>query len=569
MKNKSLLLCALFALLPLLNGVAQIKLGDETYLTGSFQMDNLVENDKDGSGLDFMNNTYLNLNLTSKNVFAGLRLDLTEWPLPGYENDFKGWGLGNIFVTWKYKNLELTGGSIYDQFGSGFILRTYEERNLGIDNSLMGGRIKYSPYKGVDLKVLGGTQKAYYDYNSGFVFGADAEFSLDQWIKSFQDNNIYWSVGASWVTKHESDEDVFYTVSEEINPGETVTSKYRLNLPENVGAFDIRTRFQKDNVSVLLEHAIKANDPGFENSYIYHKGQATMLSLTYSKRGITGMLQAKRSDNMAFRSKRSMQGTSSFINHLPAFSQQHTYALAALYPYATQPDGEWAFQGEFSYNFKKGTALGGKYGTTVRLNASHIRDIDREYKEGTGHKGRDEYKSSFFKWGDETFYQDINIDIDKKITKDFKLNLMYMNQRYNPVVQGHDEGMITSNIFIAEGKYNINKKLTLRAEAQYLHASDYDGDESVPVKDRSNQGDWLFGLLELSIAPGWMFSVQDNYNVGDTDEHYYMLSGVWNYKTHRVQVGYGRTRAGYDCSGGVCRMVPQTHGVRLNYSFTF
>jgi hypothetical protein len=45
---------------------------------------------------------------------------------------------------------------------------------------------------------------------------------------------------------------------------------------------------------------------------------------------------------MSFRSRRSMNGTSSFINHLPAFTMDHTYTLAALYPYATHPEGEWA-----------------------------------------------------------------------------------------------------------------------------------------------------------------------------------------------------------------------------------
>lgn len=545
-----------------LNAGAQIDLGKGAFITGSFQSDNLIE--KDGSDLDMMDNSYLNVNLSMSSIYAGVRLDFTEYPLPGYEEDFKGYGLGNIFLTWKRGNLEVTAGSVYDQFGSGFIFRTYEERNLGIDNSLMGGRIKFQPYKGIDLKVLGGRQKNYYDYNKGSVWGADAEFSLDQWFNKLQENNTYWSIGASYVTKYEDDETIL------VYDDDPDYDWYkRMNLPKHIGAFDVRTKYQKGNISVLAEYALKANDPSADNGYIYHWGNATLLSMSYSQRGMTALLQAKRSDNMAFRSKRSTIGTSSFINHLPAFTQQHTYALATIYPYATQPNGEWAFQGEFSYNFKKDTPLGGKYGTKVRVNASHIRDIDRKEKPESGHNGTNEYSSSFFKMGDEVFYQDINIDIDKKLTKDFKLNFMYMNQRYNPVIVGHPEGIITSNIFVAEGKYQINRKTTLRGEVQYLYASDYDGSKDVNPHDRSNQGDWIFGLLELSLAPGWMFAVQDNYNLGSLKEHYYMVSGVWNYKSHRIQLGYGKTRAGYDCSGGVCRMVPETQGVRINYNFTF
>ena len=127
-----------------------------------------------------------------------------------------------------------------------------------------------------------------------------------------------------------------------------------------------------------------------------------------------------------------MNGSGAFLNHLPAFSYQHTYALAALYPYATQAaGGEWAFQGEFGYTFRRNTALGGKYGTQIKLHASHIRSIDRRPISDGDLKGTDGYTSSFFKLGDETYYQDINVQLEKKLSRAFKLNLMYMNQRYN------------------------------------------------------------------------------------------------------------------------------------------
>lgn len=534
---------------------AQVRIGEKAALTGSFQTDNLLD-DK------LMDNSYLDLNLTSKYIHAGARLEYLQYPLPGYEAGFAGYGLGNIFVTGKYKNIEATAGSIFDQFGSGLILRTYEEKSMGIDNSLLGGRIKYRPLNGLSLKALGGKQRQYFKYNEGYVWGADAEWDLEQLLKKLQEKNIYWSLGSSFVSKHEDEENITFYDTE---AGEFK----RLNLPLNVGAFDFRTRLQSGNVSVLAEYAVKANDPTATNGYVYHWGNAALLSVSWSQKGITALVQAKRSDNMSFRSKRSVQGISSFINHLPAFTQQHTYALPAIYPYATQPDGEWAFQSEFSYNFKRKTALGGKYGTTVRINASHIRAIDKQEIPNSGYIQNDEYTSEFFKFGEKVYYQDINMDIDKKISNSFKLNVMYMNQRYSPKIAGHDsEGMITSNIFVVEGKYNINPTTTLRAEAQYLSASKYTGEEEDASK-RSNQGDWMFGLVEISLAPAWMFAVQDMYNVGTTRQHYYMASGVYTAKAHRIQLGYGRTREGFDCSGGVCRFVPETKGWRLSYNYQF
>lgn len=545
---------------------AQINIGDKVTLSGSFQTDILFPQEDLAIGTGtyedkILTNTYLDLNLRSKYVNAGGRFEFLEFPLPGFEREFGGWGVPYLYVSGKYKNVELTVGDFYDQFGSGFIFRTYEERSLGIDNSLRGGRLVFQPYKGINVKMLGGKQRRYWEHNDSYVWGADAEFDLDQWIKKMQENEWRLMFGASYVGKHEKDQNLyFYTEESE--------SFKRLNLPLTVGAFDVRARLQKGNYSLLAEFALKGNDPSEDNGYIYKNGTATMISGSYSKKGLSVLLQAKRSDNMSFRSRRDMKGTSSFINNLPAFAMQHTYALATIYPYATQPKGEWAFQGEVSYNFKRKTALGGKYGTTVRLNASHIRAIDIQEIPGTGLMGTDEYDSKFFKVGDQIFYQDINASIEKKLTKSFKLNFMYMNQRFNPVTVGHTEDMVTSNIFILEGNYKINNKLNLRAEFQYLLCSDYTGDEP-NLLERSNQGDWMYALLELSVAPSLMFTVSDLYNNGATKEHYYMGSAVFVHKAHRLQVGYGRTRAGYNCSGGVCRMVPASKGFQISYNFNF
>ena len=530
--------------------------GRKVVLHGSVQSDVLIpeEDEKIGTGTysDWgLTNTYADLNLMSKYVDAGARLEFTEFPLPGFEPDFKGWGVPHIYVKGKLKGVELTAGDFYDQFGSGFVFRTYEERSLGIDNSLRGARVNVTGLKGVSFKVLGGLQRRYWDWSKdSWVGGADLELNLEQYSARMRDKNITWMVGGSYVLKHEKDEDI-------VVPG----TNYRLNLPEMVSAFDVRSRFQKGDYSLLAEYAWKSQDPSFDNGYIYHRGNALMLSGSYSRRGMSALLQVKRSEDMAYRSQRSMNGNSVFINNMPAFAYQHTYALAALYPYATQAaGGEWAFQGEVGYNFARRTPLGGKYGTKLKVNFSHVRSLDKEDVDaavGTSLYGTKGYKAKFFKVGGETYYQDINVQMEKKLTKAFKLNLMYMNQRFNDaVISQEDNGMIKSHIAVAEGKYQFNNKLTLRAEAQYLAT-------------KQDEGDWTYGLLELSVLPYFMFTVSDMWNNGESNVHYYMGSVTFNYKAHRLMAGYGRTRAGYSCSGGVCRYVPATRGFQMSYNINF
>ena len=493
-------------------------------LNGSIQSDILLpQKDETIGAPDYsetaLTNSFAELHLQSQYIDAGARLEYLDHPLPGFEKDYAGWGLPHFYVKGRFRQLELTAGDFYEQFGSGFILRTYEERSLGIDNALRGARLQWKPANGLTMKVLAGKQRRYWSHNDALVSGVDAEYVLPFRLSNSSTSHLL-TLGASWVNKHEDDEDIM------------VDATHRLNLPTNVNAFDLRARLQSGGFSVLAEYAHKSQDPSFDNGYSYDYGHVGMLSASYSRRGMSLLLQAKHSENMSFRSRRTMDGISSTINHLPAFTLDHTYALAALYPYATNADGEWAYQAEGAYLFKKKTVLGGKYGTTVKLNFSHVRN------DGT------------------TYYQDLNLQVDKKLSPALKFNLMYMNQQYNKTVVEGEGGMIHSNIVIGEAKYRFSSALTLRGEAQYLFTAD-------------DQGDWAFGLLELSLMPHWMFTVSDEYNVGQTHEHYYQGAVTFNSGAHRLQLGYGRTRAGFNCSGGVCRYVPATKGLSISYNFNF
>lgn len=540
-----------YILIGLLAGIGNVSLcaqeqSDKLRLSGSVQSDILLPEKDDKTGADtpdgrFLTNTYLDLKATNRYVEAGARLEYLKHPLPGYENDFKGWGVPYAYLKGRYKNAELTLGSFYEQFGSGFILRSYEERSLGVDNSLQGVRLSYRPWSGVAIKALTGRQRRYWNHNKSWITGADVEWNIDEQCKFLRQHNTYVTLGASYVNKYEKDEVIM--------TGPT----HRLHLPLYVNAFDVRLRVQHRAFNVLAEMAMKSQDPSHDNGYIYRNGYVAMLSGSYSKRGMSLLLQAKRSTNMAFRSSRSMEGSSSFVNHLPPFTMEHTYALAALYPYATRPEGEWAYQAMAAYTFPKGSMMGGKYGTTAKVNFSHVHSVRRN---DTGGSGTDGYGSPFWVCGASTYYQDVDVQLEKRLCKDTKLNLMYMNQRYNQtLLEGHG-GMLRSHIFVADVKQKLAPKTTLRVEGQYL--SSKDGDK-----------DWAFGLAELSLAPHWMLTVSDLYNVGNTHVHYYQGYVTYSGGAHRLQLGYGRTRAGFNCSGGVCRYIPATKGLTLSYNYNF
>lgn len=275
MKKKHLLPAVALLALPV---CAQEMENDGHYnpsLSGSVQSDMLVPQgtQSDGSHENFRTNTYLDLNFMSKFLDAGGRFSYLDHPLPGFEKDFKGWGVPYFYLKAKFRNVEVTGGNFYEQFGSGFILRTYEERSLGIDNSLFGARAIVKPIKGVRLKGLAGRQRRYWNYNHAWLAGADLELSIDQWVKALEQSGTYLTLGGSYLNKREgADEDgsVFYDAT------------HKLNFPASVDAWDVRANLQKGPFSLLAEYAQKTQDPSFDNGYIYRKGYAAMLSASYS-----------------------------------------------------------------------------------------------------------------------------------------------------------------------------------------------------------------------------------------------------------------------------------------------
>lgn len=505
----------------------------------------------------FRANSYLTGIVRNKYMEAGLRLEELSHPLPGHEEE-KGWGPANFYIKGGNDYFELVAGDFYEQFGSGLLLRSYEDRNLGIDNSIRGGKLTLRPYKGIRAVLLGGQHRFHFDRKyyiwqpeRGAFYGSDVHLDIAQWSESLRQKGWSLNAGASAVLKKERTELITKITDEGLK---------KLVFSEYVGGASVRVHVQNAKWDIYSECAFKTSDPDAGNGYSFGIGNVSMLTLSYADKGFSVLAGARRSDGFDFRHVRSSVGPYAKINHLLPFNRQQTYSLASLYPYSTQADGEWAFQAEISYRFPKKSFLGGKYGTEVNFAASHIRGLDKEYKAvyEVSDYGRNGGAKSFFGTG-ALYYNDLNIEVSKKFSKKYSLSFLYINQAYNQfVVEGHSEGdgMIYSNIFVYEGKHRFSKKLALRTELQYLHT-------------RQAEKDWIFRLLEFSVAPRFIFTLSNQWNIGLTRRNYYMFSVAYAFSKSRLQLSFGQTRRGINCSGGVCRMMPETKGFYLSFNTDF
>jgi len=520
---------------------------------GSFQMDAQYYMEDSLIGAPkvpekILMNAFANIIYTNGDFSAGVRYESYQNVMQGFDSRNIGNGIPYRFASYKVDELQITVGNFYEQFGSGLIFRAYQDWNLGVDNSIDGLKLVYSPVKGVTIKGIIGTQRFFFDKGPGIVRGADGEFYLNDILKGWAEKKTKITIGGSVVSKYQKDDNQFY------------------NLPENVAAFAGRLNLVCGKINFMSEYGYKINDPSAINTYIYKPGEALLASGTFSQKGLGISLSAERIDNMSFRSDRDIStGNALMINYLPDLAKEHTYSLAAMYPYSTQPNGEVGVQAEITYHIKKNTSLGGSYGMDVIVNYSRVGSIEMSAVNDTTdimERGTLGYKSDFFKIGKDLYYDDFNIEIDKKISKKFNAIISYLYQSYNQaVIEGHPgDPMIYSQIGILDLTYKIKEKKSVQVELQHLYT-------------KQDKGSWAAAMVQYTIAPKWFFSVGDMYNYGNSEKdkrfHYYNASLGFMKNANRISITYGKQRSGIFCVGGVCRFVPASNGVTLTIMSSF
>lgn len=492
-------------------------------------------------------NSFLNLNYTRGRFLAGARYEAYLPTLQGYNRE-KGSGIPYRYLRYSHEKFDITAGTFYEQFGSGMILRSYEEWGLGFDNSIDGIRAKIYPVKGITLTGLVGRQRNAFsnkveNLSEGIIRGVDGEIFLNDLLDSAGTSKLKVRLGGAFVSRYQADTDPIQIY------------------PENVAAFSSRLKLNYGKLSVFAEYAHKINDPSSVNTIIYKPGNGLLLQASYARKGLGVSFTAKRIDNMDFRSDRTATFNNLNLNFLPPQTKQHTYRLATLFPYATQPLGEAGFQLEVFYKIPKETLLGGKYGTTISLNISRIHGLNKTPDTLDPDMG---YVTEPLGLG-ELFFQDINLEITHKFSPGFKASFTHLMFNYEKTLFKALTGLISTHdvsaqVDVLEMSFKVKSKHNLRTELQHVFT-------------KQEFGSWAMVLGEYTVAPHWFVAVFDEYNYGNYDPnkriHYFSGQAGYLLDNFRIAAGYGRQRAGVLCVGGVCRFVPASNGFTLSVSGTF
>lgn len=464
-------------------------------------------------------NNYLKLDYSLRGFYMGLQLEGYFPPVAGYFPDnvmsdkFMRY---DIYAGYAADGWDVRIGSIHEQFGSGLLFRTYEDRTLGVNNALQGVKVGYTFGDFLTVKALYGRIRDIKEYTDNTVAGADLSLSIS---RAANWENFDWTIEGSFLDKYEP------VSTEGRNPH---TTGYSARMSLGYAGFQLSG-----------EYMSRKADPGIYNSLDSTRSQAIQIDLGYTGYGFGGLLTFRKLSNPYLQGSRS-NGPSdiwTYINYVPALTQQHTYALATLNPYTAQND-EIGGQADLYYNFRRGTVMGGKKGMKLHANFSTYYGgiIDMM----TGIRG-----------GDELLFRDLTVDIERWFGSNFKMILFYTWQTYNPEIVAKGTELWNSHTVVADLTYKFDRKNSLRLELQHLYTKE----------DHKN---WAAALLEYSFAPRWSVSIQDMWNYGDTKTHYVNGSVSYSYSKVRAALNFGRFKEGYQCSGGVCRVIPAYTGVNLS-----
>lgn len=490
--------------------------------------------------------TWLNLNYSHDGLDVGVRFDMfNNSNLLNPNASYSDVGIGRYYIRKQINKFELAGGYLYDQIGAGIIYRAYEERALMIDNALLGAQVGYRFNDNWKVRAFTGRQKQQFDRYGTVLRGG----VIEGFVKPDSSKNFSFAPGAGIVGRTYTKE----TVDEIANaiggylPVDSTGAQY------NTYAATIFNTLTAGDFTWYLEAAGKTNDvindplaprtvviegrlDSISGKLVNRTGYTFYSSLSYSKSGFGVTLEAKRTKDFSFRQNPYALGIQGPINFLPPMAKQNTYRLTTRFAPATQELGEQAIQLDLRYKINKKLS--------ASLNISEIQFLD-----GT------------------ELYREITPEFTWKQKRKWQFIGGLQVLKYNILVYQGKDSYVDALTPYAELLYKFTPRRSLRVEAQYLSTKD-------------EFGSWVNGLVEVGLAPHWIFYASDMYKLKHNEAislekskydgtHFPSLGVVYSHKSNRVSLAYVKQVEGINCAGGICRLEPAFNGIKLTVNSTF
>ena len=402
---------------------------------------------------------WLDIDFYFENFTAGLRMELYHPRDPTLQ--FPGSDAVEEGVTFRYfeyqrDNIRARIGNYYAMFGRGLVLRTYEDRNIRIDNNMEGVRFDFSKDL-LSATFLSGRPINLSGERTDLLHGADLALRPTEWVV----------LGGSYLNS-----DPHQRNKAEIASGRVVAS-----LSGSNWAWDLYGEYGKRTKS---------------------QGKGVYISSSFTTAGFGLSLEYKYYDLFSFQSKERTHNTP------PALVREHAYTLLNRDPYELDADDEVGIQIEATYSPDPNTSIVANYSLTKDNDKTIWGGVETRYEEGYT-EIEHHFSDAFYSTGAIGASQN---ESDTYITPIFEStysldpanSLRFVFQHRH--TKSHSFGEFDNHMYSLE--FARSPRFTMSLVGEWTNMSEIQK-KLKHVSKRNNM--WLFGQLDVNISPNHDLSV--------------------------------------------------------------
>jgi len=399
------------------------------------------------------------------------------------------------------EGMKVTAGNFYSLFGRGLILKSYENRNIRIDNNLLGVKVE-GYYSGLKLIALTGMAENFYAERKDILHAFDLEYKILNDLK----------VGGSFAS-NDPEEEVARTM---------------------IGSLRIQPSIW--NFDFYGEYGLKRNNDIKRKNFFNtanNIGEAYYMGANFYYVTLSLVGEYKYYDNFIFSSN---DGTIIY-NNPPAVRKEYTYVLLNRHPSPLNQNNEKGFQVEANYSFTDETFLTVSYGETNTLGSNSY------YQKvlGVNQSVRLQLK--------ETFTQ-----LNHTWSENFKTIAAF---GYN-----EEKDANTKNITpVLENHFYIDEINTIKLIIEHQHTTDRTTTEKY-YSDVATLEYLRSPLLSISVVSEMQTKEPQAGKIVRRFWNFIQFGYKFGEHTN-LSLLIGTRQAGNICIGGVCRYEPEFSGVEL------
>jgi len=442
----------------------------------------------------------------------------------------------------KYSNddITITAGDFYGTFGRGVVLDLREEKTDFFDSKVTGGKVVYegnyltlqalggkSYFKSIN-DVLSGNEIVYQMNNS--LLGCETVLSLSEILKV---EDYAFGIGGSYL----------FIKGDDFTDMDLVTGEiYESTFIEQTEIGGISLSASAFNFDFFNEYAIKNTQRTPSK-----QGWANYTSLAYSRKGFGVTVEFKDYYQYAANPNATISGFTPYQNG-PELVIDHTSHLLNTHPHEINPNDEIGYKVSILTQLAKNIDPSGIFAFASKHNEDAI------IPEFT-----DDYLLYIDSWFDMKYNTDkYNLTIGGGYLHDSPLS-KGDNQL---IMQGDADSLIYSDeriTFLSEFHYELSESSSLMLAGEYQTVSnEYEDEEYNDMYIATEYTYPEYGYLNISLT------TTSQEVIGDSPDFWLGFEvGLNIYENHKLELFYGRERAGIKCSGGACRKVPEFDGFRM------